>query len=111
MNLEDDLRRALRRTDPPLDFANRVIAEVKRNSVQRESKAGSQADVIARFPLKQWFAAAATLALVAAGGARYYQYQQQLAQAERAQAEVMLALQVTSDAFAIVQAKLQDSGR
>ena len=106
MNLEDDLRRALRRTEPPLDFANRVIAEV-----MRESKAGSQVPVVSRFPVKQWFAAAATVALVAAGGARYYQYQQQLAEAERAQAEVMLALQVTSDAFAIVQAKLQDSGR
>ena len=111
MNLEDDLRRALRRTDPPLDFANRVIAEVKRDGVKRESKAGGQAPVISRLPIKQWFAAAAMLTLVAAGGARYYQHQQQLAEAERAQAEVMLALQVTSDAFAIVQAKLQDSGR
>ena len=105
MNLEDDLRRALKRTDPPLDFANRVIAQV-----QREQTTGGGGAVVKR-PVMQWLAAAATVAIVAAGGARYYEYQQNLTEAKRVEAEVMLAMQVTSEALARVQMALQESSK
>jgi hypothetical protein len=105
MNLEDDLRRALQRTDPPLDFANRVIAQV-----QREQAVGGGGAVVRR-PVMQWLAAAATVALVAAGGARYYEYQQNLAEARRVEAEVMLAMQITSETLARVEMVLQERSR
>jgi hypothetical protein len=106
MNLEDDLRRALKRTDPPLDFANRVIAQV-----QRQQSAGGSAAAAKRRPVMQWFAAAAAVVLVATGGARYYEYQQNLAEAKRVEAEVMLAMQITSEALARVQTTLQERSR
>lgn len=106
MNLEDDLRRALKRTDPPLDFANRVIAQV-----QRGQTAGGGGAVVKRAPMMQWLAAAATIALVVAGGARYYEYQQNIAEAQRVEAEIRLAMQITGEALARVQARLQNASR
>ena len=113
MNLEDDLRRALKRTDPPLDFANRVIAEVEREARRTPSALNAPARTarVTFAPVMRWMAAAATVAIVAAGAGRYYDYQQKVAEAKRVEAEIRLAMQITSDAFARVQQKLQDSNR
>jgi len=57
------------------------------------------------------------VALVAAVGARYYvyqqdvTYQQNVAEAERVQAEIMVALQITGEKLALVQRKVEDSQR
>lgn len=107
MNLEDDLRRALKRTDPPPDFASRVITRIEREAGR--PRTGGR--FVTLMPVRQWLAAAATLALVAWGGARYYEHQQQVAQAERIQEEITLAMQITGEALARVQAKLQDASR
>ena len=110
MNLEDDLRRALKRTPAPPDFADRVIARVEQGDEPLRFVPQPR-----RLSLKttamQWLAAAAAVVLLAGGGMRYYERQQQIAEAERAQAEVMMALQITSEAFATVQAKLQNIER
>ena len=117
MNLEDDLRRALQRTDPPLDFANRVIAEVERSTPKGKvngfpsPKQGGGGPVSRRFPALQWLAAAATLALSVAGGVRYYEYRQNVAEAKRVEAEIRLAMQITSEALSRVQVRLQDAAR
>jgi hypothetical protein len=107
MNLEDDLRQALKRTDAPPDFASRVIARVEREAAQ--SPRGGR--IVAPTPVKHWLAAAATLTLVAWGGARYYEHQQNVAEARRVEAEIHLAMQITSEALARVQAKLQEHSR
>ena len=107
MNLEDDLRRALKRTDPPSDFAGRVIARVEREAA-RPPRGGS---LVASTPVKHWLAAAAMLALVSWGGARYYDYQQSLAEARRVEAEIHLAMQITSEAIARVQEKVREHSR
>ena len=107
MNLEDDLRRALKRTDPPPDFASRVLTRVERETAR--PRTGGR--IVTPMPMRHWLAAAATLALVAVGGARYYEHQQQVAQAERIQADIMLAMQITSETLTRVQEKLQEHSR
>ena len=107
MNLEDHLRRALKRTDPPPDFASRVLARVERAATR--PRTGGR--IGTPMPMRHWLAAAATLALVAVGGARYFEYQQNLEEARRVEAEIQLAMQITSEALARVQAKLAEHSR
>lgn len=98
MNLEHDLQRALRRQPGPPDLADRVLARVDGADRRRS-----------RHPAVGWLAAAAAVALVATGGARYYVHQQQLAEAERLKDEIRLALQITSETLAHVQRRVETS--
>jgi hypothetical protein len=98
MNIEDDLKRALRRQPAPPDFADRVLARI---DPQAASAAGRRSHV------RQWLAAAAAAALVATGAARYYTYQQSVAEAERINQDIRLALQITSEKLALVQTRVQ----
>jgi hypothetical protein len=66
-------------------------------------------ETLRRGRARRWLAAAAASALLATGGARYYMHQQMLAEAERVEAEVRLALQITSEKLALVQRKVNDS--
>jgi len=101
MTIEHDLHRALRRKAAPPDFAERVVARLERSGrPPGRSQAGGRG-------IRQWLAAAAVLALTAAGGARYYEYRQAAAEAARVRAEIRLALQITSEALGVVQRKLE----
>jgi hypothetical protein len=106
MNLDDDLRRAFRRTAAPRDFVDRVLASLE----QRDAPAAAPAAWPLRTAL-QWLAAAAVITVVTAGGARYYIQQQTVAEAERVQKEVRVALDIAGEKLALVQRKLQDSER
>jgi hypothetical protein len=92
MNLDDDLRCSLKRQPPSPDFADRVLARIARSDLER-----------GRHPALRWLAAAAALTLVVGGSVRYYAYQQSVAEAERVNAEIRLALQITSEKIAMVQ--------
>ena len=98
MNIEQDLQRALRRKSAPPDFTDRVLARID-----------PQAEASRRSPVRQWLAAAAAAALVATGAARYYAYQQTVAETERVKQDVRLALQITSEKLALVQARIDAS--
>ena len=100
MNLEHDLQRALRRQAAPPDFADRVLARIDPQAASTASR---------RSHVRQWLAAAAAAALVATGAARYYTYQQSVAEAERINQDIRLALQITSEKLALVQARVDAS--
>jgi hypothetical protein len=112
MNLDDDLRCALKRQPPSPDFADHVLARIARGEIEggrvkgeggRESgKGGSRRGL----PLR-WLTVAAAFALVVGGALRYYAYQQSVAEAERVKAEIRLALQITSEKIAMVQLRLR----
>jgi hypothetical protein len=87
MNLETELKAALRRQNPGPGFANRVIAA----AVPRR-----------RTPIAVW--AAAMAAMLVAGVALYNEYQQR--RAERATEQVMLALRITSEKLNVARAKV-----
>jgi hypothetical protein len=105
MNLDDDLRRALKRQPPPSDFADRVLARIARGDAEGGRLKGARGREGS--PALRWLAAAAALALGLAGAVRYSAYQQTVAEAERVKAEIRLALQITSEKIAMVQVRLK----
>jgi hypothetical protein len=92
--LDEELRKALGREDPPPGFADRVLLRTRRK--------------IFAIPLAapRWFAAAAALILVA-GGAYGYRWHQGM-QAKR---EVMLAFRITSEQVSRVQSAVKGNER
>jgi hypothetical protein len=109
MSLEQELRRALKRTDPPRGFDDRVLSRIARGETVRITR-----------PARTWTHAFLPIAasLMLAFGATYYMQQQQQRQARAAQAEteqnvsdVVLALQVASETVAAAQAKVEEMTR
>jgi hypothetical protein len=99
MNIEQDLRHALRRKPAPPDLADRVMAGIDSPPSLTVSRYGHA---------RRWLAAAAAVALIATGTARYYAYQQ-AAEAERVNHDIRLALQITSEKLALVQQRVDAS--
>ncbi len=107
MNLEDDLRRTFRRKPAPPDLADRVLRRLEHRDVVPATTVSSSP----RPRAVRWLAAAAAVTLVAIGGAQYYTREQAVAEAERVQKEVRLALQIAGEKLALVQRKLQEPPR
>ncbi len=105
MNIEQELQNALRRKQPPPDFAGRVLARIEPTGLE----AAHAAPAVAPSHLRHWLAAAAAVALLATGGARYYTYQQTVAEAARVNEDIRLALQITSEKLAHVQRRVEAS--
>jgi hypothetical protein len=118
MNMDNELRDALRRKQAPADLADRVLARINEQPAQERqagpTSIGRLRQGIGAPGVRRWLAAAAVLA-VAAGGAERYYTQQQAAEAARVQEELRIALQITNDTLAAVQSKLsqpaEDGGR
>lgn len=100
MNIEHELQRSLRRKPAPPDFADRVLSRI--DPKPAASTAGPSR-------IRHWLAAAAAVVLLATGAARYYAYQQTVAEAERVNQDIRLALQITSEKLALVQARVEAS--
>jgi len=91
MNLEDELRSALRRRDPPPDFTARVLKSVAPRSARRPVR-----------PWVGWLGALAASLLLAAGDLGYRHYQ-----GERAKAEVLQAIHIAASKLNVAQKKVQ----
>jgi SOS response regulatory protein OraA/RecX len=112
MNIDHELRDALRRTQAPDDLADRVLARI--NEGDSVSHTRSVSNGLGSRTALRWLAAAAVVTLTVGGAERYYTRQQQAAETARAQQELRLALQITNDTMARVQSKLStpaDNGR
>ncbi|HLH10214.1 MAG TPA: hypothetical protein VKW78_23475 [Terriglobales bacterium] len=93
--LEEELRAALKREDPPLGFAERVLARAAAQAHQRERTRWARfRDAFAIHRL-QWAAAAVVLAVIA-GGVGLRIEQDRRAEGEAAKRQVMLALHIAS---------------
>ena len=103
MNVEDDLRRSLRRTPAPPDLADRVLARIEQGTADVNAR-GSR-----RLRALPWLAAAATITLMTARGAQYYGSRERLVEAERVKADIRIALEITSETLTLVQHRVQDS--
>ena len=106
MTLEHELRRALKRTDPPSGFDDRVLLRIAAGETVR------MADT-----RRRWARAVLPLAasLILAFGATYYVQQHHDRQAREAQVQteqtardVVFALQVASEKVAAAQTKVQE---
>ncbi len=103
MNLEHELRQALKRKNPSEGFDERVLDRLKAGAPERTPAPAPRWPRLA-LPL------AASLSIAIAGS--YYIRQQQetrhLAQTERAAHDVVLALQIASEKVSAVQLKVQE---
>ena len=96
MDIESDLKRALRREAPPAGFADRVIANVGRASA-RPSK-------------NRWRAVAAGVLLTAIVGGWAAHQEIQRREGERARDEVMLALRIAGAKVRTAQEHVREIG-
>jgi len=84
--LEDELRRALARQEPPEGFAERVMARAARRP----------------WGARRWLAAAATVVIAAGAGGAWRQHR-----GDQAKREVMLALRLASAPVYHVQSEIR----
>jgi hypothetical protein len=123
-HLEQSLRAALRREEPPEGFAERVIARAELAGQARERlnhkhrEEGAGAWWRALWSGKQWFAAPALrvalasvmLLMVITGGLALREQRQQRVEGERAREQALLALRIAGGELRAVQAKLERFG-
>lgn len=97
MNLESDLRSALRRESPPEGFASRVLRRVAEDEARKR-----------RHPW--WRAVAASLTLTAILGAWGAHEIHQRREGERAREQVLLALRIAGEKVRIAQSEVRTIG-
>jgi len=102
--MDHELKRALRRVEPPAGFAGRVLARAANENQGRPPSRGFRGFVAG-------FAAAAALAIVVSGGLRYRAEQRRQAQGEEARRQVLLSLRIAGSKLQAIQAKLNNLER
>ncbi len=122
--LEDELRLALRCEDPPVGFADRVmarIAELPNNTKQEKSReAAGWLKRLSEFfqpPQMKWaMAGAMAVALLIAGFGVYRHRERQralaeIAEGERAKEQVILAMRIASAKLNVAQKKVRETAQ
>jgi hypothetical protein len=99
MNLEDDLRRALRRESPAPGFAARILERVDRSQSASRPHPG-----------RSWRAVAASLTLTAILGGWGAHAVHQRREGERAREQVLLALRIAGQKVRYVQTEVREIG-
>lgn len=103
--LDDELREALRREEPPEGFAERVLARAAAEPDRQGWWAWLSA--LFRMPRVRWVAVTAALFLAVLSGLEYQRQQRLLAEGERAKEQVLLALRITANELQQVHHKVQ----
>lgn len=98
-HLENDLKRALARTDPPEGFADRVLAQIERQNRRQPSRDSWWRRLLLGGPRPQW--ALATAAVVLSVGVVQYERQ------ERQRQTALEAREQLRQALRIAGSKLQ----
>jgi hypothetical protein len=98
IDFENDLRRMLRRREPPRDLTSAVIARIGARTGPPRPRWN-----FAGFDWRRVVAAAAAVVVLGAGIDRYREYRRGL----EAKREVMLALEITAEKIAVVQEKIE----
>jgi len=105
MSLEQELRRALRRKDPPSGFGDRVLSKIAAGEIRR-----------VRGGTRRWGRVTLPIAasLMLAFGATYYVQEQQRRTAaaythrEQAARDIVLALQIASEKISAAQTRVEE---
>lgn len=102
-NMDDELRSALRREEPPEGFADRVLRRAARRQDRRR---------LASRPFMRWAAAAMVVASIA-GGVQYRAVQQareERIRGEAAKEQVVQALRIAGSKLQLVQTRIKEIG-
>ncbi len=108
--LDEELRLALQRREPPPGFTERLLARLPARSEtggQPQTNWWQMLAGLLQTPKVRLALAAALSLLIAAGAYQYRQYQRAQAEGQRAKAQVILALQITSAKLNLAQKKIQ----
>ena len=108
-NVDDEIKQALRRVDPPAGFAERVLQRVTAGGASTARSGGVPVRLVRAKTMFRW-AAAAALALTVTGGAWYRAELRRQAQGEEAKRQVLLSLRLASSKLQFVQAKVNQQG-
>jgi hypothetical protein len=102
--LDDELRKVLRREDPPPGFAERVMRRLETRQPERRIP-------MVKPSLMRW-AAAAMLVAALGGGLQYRaaQREQERIRAEAAKEQLMQALRIAGSKLQLVQAAVKEIG-
>ena len=104
-DFEQELKRALRRCDPPESFRERVLARV---AAEQQQPISSRAVSIRHRPMLRWVAVAA-IVLFGAGKLSYRAHEHRLEEASgrAAKQQVMLALRITGSKLRVAQKRVK----
>jgi hypothetical protein len=105
MDGDDELRRALRRVEPPAGFAERVLHRASEGGVSILAPRRGPMRSVLSGPMVRW-ATAAALAIAVTGGMWYRAEQRRQAQGEEARRQVLIGLRITSSKLQLVQLKV-----
>ncbi len=107
--LEDDLKAALRREEPPADFADRVLARLNQPP---QPTWWERFSVLMRPPRLQWVALSVMVSvLIPFGAVQYHKEREYRAQGERARQQLLFAVRVAGARLHRAQQKVLDAGR
>jgi hypothetical protein len=104
--LEDALKHALRREDPPEDFTQRVMARVATQKVAPQPLRDSWLTIFTQ-PFFRW-AALAAVAAAMIFGVHIYNVRRERVQGEAAKQRLMLALRVAGSKLQLAKAKVNE---
>jgi len=108
MNLENDLKRALRRESPPAGFAGRVLEQAKSGAAGSQP-AGSRRRAESS-PFHWWRAAAASVMLAAVLGGYALHEVAERRRGERAREQVLRAMSIASEKVRYAQQQVREIG-
>jgi hypothetical protein len=109
--LDDDLKIALRREEPPEDFAERVLARLHHPAAP-EPGWWERLAVLVRPPRVQWVALSVVASvMIPVAGVQYHKEQRLRAEGERAKQQLVLAVRVAGNKLRGVQKKVLENGR
>lgn len=108
--LEDDLKMALRRTEPPEGFANRVLARAN-GPAAAEPSWWQYLRVLIRPPRVQWVALSLIVSFMIPAAGVYRKERLARAEGERAKEQLVFAMRVTGNKLHRVHQKVLEMGR
>jgi hypothetical protein len=108
--LEDDLKMAMRRTEPSGGFAERVLARAN-GPAPAEPSWWERLMVLVRPPRLQWVALSLIVSIVIPAAGVYRKERQARAEGERAKEQLVFAVHVAGNKLHRVQQKVLEMGR
>lgn len=103
MNLDDQLRQALRRRQPPEGFEQRILAAIRNQRLEDQHARSSVRD--RWLPLRTWAAAMAALAVLFLTVGQLREHWQQRQAGLQAREQLIYALELTSAKLTYAQQK------
>ena len=100
MNLDDELKSALKRREPPAEFTDRVLARARAAPARGASSWRDRLALLFSLRTLEWATACAVAAVLLVGGGAEYRRRQE---GERAKEQVVFALRMAGSRLSFAQ--------